>query len=163
MTAFYTLTLLLHLVAFAMWIGGIVFFLVVLGPAVHELEPAVAIRTLNRGRLGLETISWIAIGLLLITGIAHLALRDSGAATGGSYLVLLGIKLVIFFAMVGHHGLQVFKYGPRIAAQTAAANAAVTVWPDQLLADWRRWFLLIKINATLGPLAVLLGLALTRG
>jgi hypothetical protein len=31
-----------------------------------------------------------------------------------------------------------------------------------LLSQWRRWFLLLKINAALGPIVVLLGLALTQ-
>jgi hypothetical protein len=35
-------------------------------------------------------------------------------------------------------------------------------WPEPLLSHWRRWFLLLKINAGLGPLAVLLGLALVK-
>jgi len=31
-----------------MWIGAMVFFLIVMGPAVHELEASIAIRTMNR-------------------------------------------------------------------------------------------------------------------
>jgi hypothetical protein len=36
------------------------------------------------------------------------------------------------------------------------------VWPETLLGDWRRWFMLLKLNAGLGPVAVLLGLALVK-
>ena len=63
--------------------------------------------------------------------------------------------------MTVHHCLQVFKYAPRIARQTAAINSSATVWPETLLSDWRRWYMLLKLNAGLGPLAVLLGLALS--
>ena len=69
----------------------------------------------------------------------------------------------MFLAMTVHHCLQVFKYAPSIAQQTATINPSTTVWPEQLLSDWRRWFLLLKLNAGLGPLAVLLGLALAQG
>jgi hypothetical protein len=141
-----------------------VFFLIVMGPAVQEMEPAIAIRTMNRGRIGLESVSWIAIGLLLITGIATLAMRSpASAAPGNLYIGLLSGKLFLFLAMTVHHGLQVFKYAPRIAAQTAVVSATASAWPEALLSDWRRWFMLLKLNAGLGPVVVLLGLALTKG
>lgn len=147
----------------AMWIGAIVFFLIVIGPAAHEMTPSVAIRTMNRGRMGLETLSWIGLGLLLLTGIANLAARDpSAGASGGAYAALLGAKLFIFLAMAVHHGLQVFKYAPRIAQHSAAVAETATDWPESLLSDWRRWFLLLKLNAGLGPVAILLGLALAK-
>ena len=164
MTTWYSVSLSVHLIALALWLGGIVFFLVVLGPAVQELAPRNAIKTLNQGRMGLETLSWIAIGLLLATGIFNLMMRLSaaGASLNESYAILLGIKLFIFGAMVVHHCLQVFKYAPAIADLTAALPRDLPAWPEPLLSHWRRWFLLLKINAALGPVAVLLGLALTR-
>lgn len=159
----HSFSLLIHLIALALWLGGIVFFLVVLGPAVHELEPRIAVTTLNQGRLGLEIASWIAIGLLLMTGIFNLIARaPAGAGLSESYGILLGIKLLVFSAMVGHHCLQVFKYAPAIARLTSALPQTLPSWPEPLLAHWRRWFLLLKINAALGPIAVLLGLALAK-
>ena len=164
MTAWYSLSLVLHLVAVALWLGGIVFFLVVSGPAVHELEAGVAIKTMNQARIGLEMISWSAIALLLLTGIVNWLLRSQAAAPPVSefYGVLLSVKLFLFGAMAMHHGLQVFKYAPLIARLTAELPANVTSWPEPLLSNWRRWFLLLKINAGLGPIAVLLGLALVK-
>ncbi len=103
------------------------------------------------------------MGLLFATGIANLALRQpTSAAPGTAYMIMLSAKLFIFLAMTVHHCLQVFKYAPRIAQQTAAINLAATVWPETLLGDWRRWFMLLKLNAGLGPVAVLLGLALVK-
>ncbi len=163
MTIWHTVSLLLHLVGFAMWIGAMVFFLIVMGPAVHEIEPSIAIRTMNRGRIGLETMSWVGIGLLFFTGIANLAMRDPAAAAPGSaYMILLGGKLFVFLAMTVHHCLQVFKYAPSITQQTEALSPGAPVWPEALLSDWRRWFMLLKLNAGLGPLAILLGLALAK-
>jgi len=164
MSIWHTVILFMHLLASAMWIGAMVFFLIVMGPAVHEMKPGIAIRTMNRGRIGLESISWIGIGLLFLTGIANLALRNPAAAAPGSvYMILLGGKLFVFLAMTVHHCLQVFKYAPGIARQTAAIDPGATVWPEALLSDWRRWFTLLKLNAGLGPVAVLLGLALAKG
>ncbi len=165
MSAWYSISLMIHLVALALWLGGIVFFLVVLGPAVHELEPSIAIKTMNQGRIGLEMVSWTAIGLLLVTGIVNLLIRTqaTAAAPTGAYAIILGGKLFLFGAMVVHHSLQVFKYAPRIAALTAELRPKTTIWPDPLLSHWRRWFLLLKINAALGPVVVLFGLALVTG
>ena len=164
MIAWQALSLMLHVIAIALWLGAMVFFLVVLGPAVYELEPRIAITTLNRGRIGLEFISWIAIGLLLLTGIFNLLARASAATIviGETYAVILGVKLFFFAAMVVHHCLQVFKYAPAIADLTARLPHDLESWPEPLLSHWRRWFLLLKINAALGPLVVLLGLNLAK-
>ena len=75
MTTWQTLSSMLHLIAIAMWLGAIVFFLAVSGPAVNELAPKLALRTMNRARIGLEAISWFAIGLLLLTGLVNLLAR----------------------------------------------------------------------------------------
>jgi putative copper export protein len=164
MSVWYSLIMLLHLIAVALWLGAIVFFLVVSGPAVNELDTGIAIKTMNQGRIGLENISWTAIALLLISGIANLILRNQSAAVPPSdfYTIVLSVKLFLFGAMAMHHGLQVFKYAPRIAAMTAELPAGTLVWPEPLLSCWRRWFLLLKINAGLGPVVVLLGMALVK-
>jgi uncharacterized membrane protein len=152
-----------HLVALALWLGGMVFFLVVLGPAVHEMESKLALETLDRGRIGLERISWIALGLLLATGIFNLVVRAQAATMPSeAWGILLSAKLFLFGAMVVHHCLQAFKYAPVISGLTAQLPQGLAAWPEPLLSHWRRWFLLLKINAALGPVAILLGLALTQ-
>lgn len=145
----------------AVWVGGMAFFLFVFGPAVHSLAPRDGIRALNRGRESLQTLSWIAIHLLLLTGALNFFFRVTpGLHPGAGYYSLLALKLVLFFAMTMHHFFQAFKYAPKIAALTAAAVAA-QAWPEPLLAHWRKWFTLLKINTTLGTLALFLGLALS--
>ena len=76
MTGLHSLSLLLHLLALAMWLGGIAFFLIVFGPAVHELKPVLGLRLLNQGRITFEALSWTAIGLLFLTGILNLVMRS---------------------------------------------------------------------------------------
>jgi len=165
MTAWQTLSLALHLIAIALWLGGIVFFLVVVGPAVQQLEPKIAIKTMNQARIGLETMSWTAIGVLMLTGMVNLIARIQipGPSLGEYYLYLLSAKLFLFLAMAVHHCLQVFKYAPSIANLTAQLPPNAISWPEPLLSRWRSWFLLLKLNAALGPVAVLLGLALLKG
>jgi len=158
------LSTLIHIIAVALWVGTMVFFLVELGPSVNALEPRIAIPTLNRGRIGFELLSWIAIALLLLTGVFNLLQRFSIStfATGGFYSVILTIKLFVFGAMLVHHLLQTFRYAPAIARLTSELPELSNDWPEGLLGQWRRWFLLLKINAALGPIAILLGLNLVK-
>lgn len=164
MTSVNSLSLLLHLLALAMWIGGMVFFLIVLGPAAHRLESASAPRLLNQARSRFEALSWAALALLSVTGVFSLVVRSEATAgqLGQHYLTLLAIKLLVFLAMLVHHGLQVFKHGPRIGALTAQLGNAGDAWPEPLRSHWEKWFRLLKINAALGPVATLLGLALVQ-
>src|ERR1051325_5521834 len=145
-----TLSLLLHILALALWLGTMAFFLIVFAPAVNQIEAGIGIHALNQGRISFEILSWVAILLLLVSGTANLVFRYQGAAVQTQlYVVILAIKLVLFAAMLVHHCLQVFKYAPRIAALTADTPTAVPVWPEQLRSVWERWFLLLKINAGL--------------
>jgi uncharacterized membrane protein len=164
MPPFELIATLIHILAVALWVGAMIFFLVVLGPSVNALEPRIAIQTLNRGRIGFELLSWMAIGLLLVTGVFNLLQRFSAAtvATGEFYSVILTIKLFVFGAMLAHHFLQTFRYAPAIARLTSELPELSNRWPEALLRQWRRWFLLLKINAALGPIAILLGLNLIK-
>lgn len=157
-------SLLLHLVALAMWPGGVVFFLIVFGPAVHEVKPVLGLKLLNRGRISFEAVSWAAIALLLITGIINLVLRGetTGGHLGQNFLLILAIKLSLFLAMLVHHALQVFKYGPKIAELTSRTAGSLDSWPEPLRTHWQKWFTLLKINAALAPIVTLLGLALVQ-
>jgi uncharacterized membrane protein len=158
------LSSLFHLVALALWLGGMGFVLVAFGPAVHDLKPSASIRALNQGRIAFEGVAWLGIALVMVTGVANLMLRNqsTGAHLGQTYMVVLAIKLFLFVAMLAHHTLQVFKYGPKIAALTAATSADSAAWPEPLRAQWQKWFVMLKINVTLGPIAILLGIALVK-
>jgi uncharacterized membrane protein len=164
MLAWHTLSLLVHMIALVLWLGSIAFFLLVFGPAVHSLDPGAGIKILNRGRIAFEAVSWAAIGLLLVTGIVNLILQSrlTGAGLGDYYVGVLAIKLLLFFGMLVHHFLQVFKYGPKIVSLTSQALADNPAWPEPLRAQWQKWFMLLKINAALGPIVTLLGLALVK-
>ena len=153
----------LHLVSVAVWVGGMAFFLFVFGPAVHSLAPADGIRALDHGRESLQVLSWVSIHLLFLTGVLNFFFRFTmdGVHPDTPYYSILGVKLLLFFAMVFHHSLQAFKYAPRIASATAGTAAGASSWPEPLLAAWRKWFMLLKINTTLGTIVLLLGLALS--
>lgn len=140
------------------------FFLFVFGPAAHGLPPAEGIRVLDRGRQLLQTLVWIAINFLFLTGALQLVFRHmtAGLDLGGVYYSMLSLKLFLFLAMFFNHSLQALKYTPKIASLTAATAEDIGSWPEPLLSVWKKWFLVLKINTTLGPVVVLLALGLTR-
>ncbi|HXG53324.1 MAG TPA: hypothetical protein VNN77_18145 [candidate division Zixibacteria bacterium] len=164
MATWQALSLLFHLAGLALWLGAIASVLVVLGPAAHRLEPASALRMLERGRSGFEAVSWAGITLVMITGAINLILRHqvTAAHLSGAYMAVLSIKLVLFVAMLTHHSLQVFRIGPRIAALSARPGAGRLGWDEPLRQQWQSWFVLLKVNATLGPIVLLLGVLLGR-
>jgi len=164
LASFYALSLWLHILSVALWIGSMLFLLIVFGPAVHALSPGTGVRVLDQGRQRFERLSWIAIGFLLFTGILNLVSHamTSGSPPGVGYYSVLGIKLVLFLAMIFHHCLQAFKYGSKMTALTAEAPEELESWPEPLLSHWKKWFMLLKINATLGTILLFLGLALSR-
>lgn len=161
---FQTLNLWLHLISLVFWIGGIAFFLFVFGPAVRALPPGSGVQVLDRGREYLQTLSWMAINLVLITGVFNLIFRGmvTGFRPGPAYYSILAIKLFLFLAMFFHHSLQAFKYAPKIVSLTALTSEDIQSWPEPLLSHWKKWFMLLKINATLGSIVLLLALVLTR-
>lgn len=164
MPFFFTLSLWLHIVAFSVWLGGIAFFLIVVGPTANHLPTPLGIQLLDRARRSFEALSWAAIAILLLTGIVNLTLRGQAAEfeLGRAYYGTLAIKFFLFLAMVFHHALQAFKYSPKIAGLAFQEAADSGPWPEPLRSHWAKWFLLLKINATLGPIVLLLGLGLTR-
>ena len=118
--------------------------MIVMGPATRDLDTKLAVSALDRARAGFETASWIAIGLLLATGVANLFFRAiDRVPLHESYGILLGIKLFVFGAMVAHHCLQVFRHAPEIARLTGQMKPLGADWPEPLLSRWRRGFFVL--------------------
>lgn len=164
MSVIHSLSLWLHILSMALWLGAIVFFLAAFGPAVRGFPPEQGVSALDRGRRSFEALSWLAITLVVVSGIAGYILHGQafGYSRGQFYFVVLSVKLLLFAAMLFHHSLQVFKYAPRIVTSMSQTTAGAADWPEPLRSYWTRWFVLLKINAVLGAIVLLLGLGLGR-
>jgi uncharacterized membrane protein len=150
----------LHVIAATAWTGALGFFLFAFLPAARTLAPAEGLRAFERGRRALERLSWAAILLLLPTGALNFYFHlESGGETGGFYGWTLGVKLILFGAMIFHQSLQAFKYGPQLAA--AAECGAGDAWPAPLEETVARWSSLLRINTAIGVVNILLGLFLS--
>jgi putative copper export protein len=164
MTSLYFVSVTLHLLAAMLWLGGMFFLAVVGAPVLRRVEPA-SLRSELFHRLGLRfrAVGWIAIGALIVTGIANLGflgLLDAetlGSASfwQGRYGRALAWKLAIVVAMVSLAAMHDFALGPRASRHAPGSPEAVTAR--------RRVVWLARLNAGLGVALVAVAVRLARG
>ena len=111
------LILLIHLFAAVTWIGGIVFLFGV-SPVFRGAQSAEALPLLRQMNRRFRDISWIAVGVLLITGTVNLMYWIQVRYDGSLGLALaenayLSWKLGLVGAMVLVKVLHDFVIGPR--------------------------------------------------
>jgi uncharacterized membrane protein len=134
----------LHVLGAITWIGGMLFIALVVVPVTRRLDDAAL-----RGRLVQEvgrrfrTVGWIALGLLILTGLGHLALRPYLLGVP-RFQWKLGLVLLALALAVVHD----FVLGPR--AGRPGADPAIRV-----RASW-----LARLNVLVVLIVVALGLAL---
>jgi uncharacterized membrane protein len=145
----------LHVLAIVVWVGGMVFALFFLRPAVAVLPPAQRLPLMQAvlGRffsavLGAAAVT-LATGLWMIGRVAKQVVQSGGSfAMPPSWTVMaaLGVLMILIF---GHIRFVLYK---RLRLAVAAAD-----WPrggDQLAAI-RRW---VSANLALGVLVILLAI-----
>lgn len=152
-----------HVLAALFWLGGMFFLGVVGAPVLRSVEPP-ALRAQLFASLGarFRSAGWIAIAILLVTGLINLSFRGLlGAALldaefwGTRYGVALGWKLATVVVMITISAIHDFVLGP-------AAGRMKPGSPDALAAR-RRAAILARINAFVGVLLVIAAVRLARG
>lgn len=143
----------IHLLAAFIWIGGMLFISCVLGPYVRTIEsvPEQMKHLSNLGRR-FRDVGWIAIGLLLITGILNLAPQGLSLTLygQGKFGKLLMVKHGAVIVMIVLSILHDFVIGPRATATGQRSLRRQVVW-------------LARLNLILGLFVVYYGLALSGG
>jgi len=134
----------LHLAAAIVWLGGACFMLFSLRPAAAEqLAPAQRLPLIAQVMHRFFVLVWLAVAILLVTGLAMLLGAGMKNAPVGWHL-MLGIGLLMF-ALFGH-----LYFGPfrRLKLAVAASD-----WPE----GGRRVgqiATLAMVNLTLGMVAI---------
>ena len=164
MLSFYFVNVTIHLLAAFLWLGGLLFLGAVGAPALRQIEPA-SLRAEVFQRLGqrFRPVGWIAIAVLLVTGVLNLHVRGllmwETLGDGGFWASVYGRtllwKLICVAAIVSGSGYHDFVVGP--AASRAEAGSA------QALALRSRAAWIGRINALLGILLIVTAARLTRG
>ncbi|MDP3910222.1 MAG: DUF4149 domain-containing protein [Gemmatimonadales bacterium] len=163
MSAYYV-TVTIHIFAALLWLGGMFFLAAVGAPVLRRIEPP-ALRAEVFRALGLafRKVGWIAIAVLVVTGVLNLHVRgmlsgavwSDGAFWAGTYGRSLAVKLVTVVLMIGLSAIHDFAVGPAAArAQPGTPRAAQ-------LRRWSAW--IARANALLGIVLVVAAVRLARG
>jgi putative copper resistance protein D len=119
----YLLSVGLHLLAAATWIGSLTFFGAVLVPALRapDLEP-IRVRVLTVVGLRYRLVGWLSLAVLVVTGVANLWLRGASlraladpAFWASPWARVLAWKLALVALLIVVNLLHDVVLGPRAA------------------------------------------------
>lgn len=136
----YSVLAALHLLAALLWLGGLLFLGAVGAPVLRTLEPAVRARLFEALGVRFRTIAWVAIGVLVATGLAMVSrlgvLSTPDLLWTTSFGRALVLKWSVVAVMLVISALHDFKYGPaaraserarRLSALLGRANGALAL------------------------------------
>jgi copper resistance protein D len=133
-----------HVLAAITWIGGMLFIALVLVPVTRRLEdPTVRTRLVQETGRRFRTIGWIALTVLVVTGLLNLWSHPDLLSSARLHwkLGLVGLALIL-------SAFHDFVLGPRAGAPGADPSARVR-------ASW-----VARVNVLVVLVVVLLGLSL---
>jgi len=162
----YLLSIWLHLVAAAIWIGGTIFLAAVLVPMIRRPEyraqaPAILIWAGGRFR----GIGWASLAILAVTGVFNLIYRrflwldlDTPRGWGSPFGHILAAKLVAVATIVGLSLVHDVVVGPRAAAAMRASPGSAEAQRLRRVASW-----IGRVNLLLSLIVLALAVMLARG
>lgn len=147
-----------------LWLGGMFFLAAVGAPVLRRIDPPSLRSELFRAfGARFRVVGWIAVGILLATGVLNLALRGlldaetlgDAAFWSRPYGRALAWKLGLVAAMVSLSAVHDFVLGP--------LSSRLVPGSPEALAARRRAAWLARINAALGVALVAVAVRLARG
>lgn len=165
MRVLYLVSVWVHILAATVWIGGMLFLVLVVVPWLRKGGRTDAAVFLRETGERFRNVGWVCFGLLLVTGTFNLWVRGVRLSDfvrtewlespfGKTVLVKLGAFLVVLAVSALHD----FVVGPR-ATRAIAADARSTDAQRQR----RRASMLGRINVVLALILVTAGVVLVRG
>lgn len=164
MSGLYYLNVTVHVLAALLWLGGMFFLAAVGAPVLRKVDPP-ALRAALFQQLGeqFRRVSWIAIGVLVGTGVVSLHYRGllrgdlwTSAEFWGSGLgQALAWKLGAVVVMISISGFHDFIGGP---AASRMVPGSVEALRARSRAAW-----LARVNALVGVVLVVAAVRLARG
>lgn len=155
----------LHIISAAVWVGGMAFLALTLIPVLRGVEPrSTAAHLLHRVGVRFRSVGWISLLLLVITGIVNLWARRvtwddvwSGQLWSEPFGRVLGVKLLLVAFIFLLSAVHDFVVGPRATrvARTAPESAEARRLRRQ--ASWMG-----RLNFLAGLIVIALGVMLVR-
>ncbi len=166
MKALYLFSVWLHILAAMVWIGGMVFLVVVLVPFIRQpAYRSIAAPLIRWAGLRFRLVGWLCFGILLLSGIFNLAYRGISWGLLGTaqfwqsffgHILALKLFLVVLIFLIS--ALHDFLIGPKAGALMQGNPMA----PETQRLR-RQAGLLGRINLLLALIVVALGVMLVRG
>ena len=141
------LILWLHLLAAIIWIGGLVFQVLVVFPTLARAATTERIRLALSLEARFRVLVWPAVGLVLFTGLVNLMhVWYTTVVTAGSiaptFIPVLSLKLALVLGMLALQAVQQLLVHPRRVAALRAWSAGVQDMPPPLR-TWQRLALVL--------------------
>jgi copper resistance protein D len=163
----YQLSVLLHILAATVWIGGMLFLALVIVPVTRGLPPRERSALFHRVGVRFRTVGWACIAVLVVTGAVNMAYRGvtwenvfTAELWASDFGRVLALKLALVVAMLLLSVYHDFVLGPASTRAHAAGDGRPAPEADVLR---RRASLLGRANAALALLVVALATLLVRG
>lgn len=146
--SFRVLILFLHVLAVLIWVGGLVYQVLVVVPLASKgAADAAALRIGLSCEARFRAVMWPAVGMALFTGLVNVmnvwnSLRQVGASLPAAFVTLLVIKLLLVAAMILlQAGQQLVVYPRRLGLAAQMGSEPVASRPE--LVVWQRcaWWL----------------------
>lgn len=165
MHAAYLVSVWIHILAATVWVGGMLFLVLVVVPWLRSGERADAAALLRETGGRFSKVAWVCFGVLLVTGGFNLWMRGvrlanfaDSAWLASPFAHVLFTKLGLFVVMLCVSAWHDFVLGPR--AVTAIARDARSAEARTLR---RRASLIGRLNLLLALALVACGVMLVRG
>ena len=166
MKVLYLLSVWLHILAAITWLGGMLFFVLVLVPITRRTEyKGVAGALIQWLGERFRWVGWVCFGLLVATGTVNLGYRGVTLATfvdarfwHGAWGQTLGLKLGLVAIILLASAYHDFYVGPQATAAWQATPASASARQLRLQARW-----IGRMNLLLALLVVALAVMLVRG
>lgn len=128
----YHLTVTLHLLALALWLGHMFFWSLIAGLTLKKIHPPETAETLRRLSLTMGGLGWPALGVLVVTGyflLQHRGVTPALLFSGGAFMApggwVLAAKLALVLWMVFYQAVFGHKAAPRAIYLNMAAALAI--------------------------------------
>jgi uncharacterized membrane protein len=162
----YLLSVLFHILAAGLWVGGMVFLAIVLVPVIRRPEHQdMGASLIYWAGTRFRVLAWACLGVLLVTGALNVTYRGvkwadvaSEHLLRGTFGGMLGGKLAILTMIVLLSAVHDFWIGPRATGLRQANPGSLEAARFRCVASW-----LGRLNLLLGLVAVGVGVMLVRG
>lgn len=166
MKALYLLSVWLHIIAAAIWIGGSVFLALVMVPALRRPEyQGMAASFLQQAGGRFRWVGWTSLAVMIVTGLVNLIARQfplehlvSLRLWGSGFGRTIGWKLLLVLAIVILSILHDTTIGPRAIAALRANPRSAEAQRLRRQASW-----IGRITLLLALAAAAFGVMLVRG